>query len=161
HPEAAALAGESGAGDRSRAMSLFAVGGAVGQALGPIYSGRLTTQYGLHALAWSATWGLALVALLAVALRRLPEQSLQRRPSEALKWSTVGRARGAALLLLLAIGVLRVLTVLGLPMALAFLLKDRGRTNEQIGLPQSLFLAGTGAGGLLCALLVGRGRERR
>ena len=61
--------------NRSRAMSLFAVGGSIGQAVGPIYGGTLTTLFGLPALAWSMTWGLAILGLLAIGLRRMPEEA--------------------------------------------------------------------------------------
>ena len=74
HPEAAALAGASTPGDRSRAMSLFAVGGSLGQAFGPIYGGVITTQFGLRALAWSMTWGLVVLGLLGLGLRRHPDE---------------------------------------------------------------------------------------
>ena len=56
--------------------------------------------------------------------------------------------------------MLRVLPALGVPLALAFALKGRGGTNEQIGLAQSIFLAGIGAGSLACALFVRRAGER-
>ena len=62
---------------------------------------------------------------------------------------------------MLVIGVLRVLAVLGVPLGLAFLLKGAGRTNAEIGLPQSLFLAGVGCGSLVCALFVRRSGEHR
>jgi MFS family permease len=41
HPEAAALAGSCAPEHRSRAMSIFTMGGFLGQATGPIYSGNL------------------------------------------------------------------------------------------------------------------------
>src|SRR3954447_5707477 len=74
HPEAAAMAGASAPGNRSRAMSLFAVGGFLGQAFGPIYGGVVTTQFGLPALAWSMTWGLTALLFLGAALRCVPEE---------------------------------------------------------------------------------------
>lgn len=163
HPEAAALAGATAPLNRSRAMSLFAVGGSIGQAIGPLYGGALTTRFGLPALAWSMAWGLAIVGLLAAGLRRMPEEPAPSAgPGNVpLAWGALVRARGAALALVLVIGVLRVLPVLGVPLGLAFLLKNEGRTNAEIGLPQTLFLAGVGGGSLICALFVRRGGERR
>ena len=164
HPEAAALAGASAPLNRSRAMSLFAVGGSLGQAVGPIYGGTLTTRFGLPALVWSMTWGLAILGLLAVGLRRTPEEPEPQVPSGVLPpWTgehscVPGGAAMAALVL--AIGVLRVLAVLGVPLGLAFLLKEEGRTNAEIGLPQALFLGGVGGGGLVCALFVRQRGER-
>ena len=47
HPEAAALAGSCAPENRSRAMSIFIMGGFLGQATGPIYSGNLVDALGL------------------------------------------------------------------------------------------------------------------
>ena len=47
HPEAATLAGSAAPGDRAKAMSIFAVGGFLGQALGPSLSGYLVSHGGL------------------------------------------------------------------------------------------------------------------
>jgi FSR family fosmidomycin resistance protein-like MFS transporter len=163
HPEAAALAGTSTPANRSRALSLFAVGGSIGQAIGPVYGGALTTGFGLRALAWSMTWGIALLGVVVVGLRRIPADAEGDLPASpgTLAWHALVRTRGAALGLVLLIGVLRVLAVLGVPLALAFLLKAAGRSNEEIGLPQSLFLGAVGAGSLICALFVRRGGEHR
>jgi FSR family fosmidomycin resistance protein-like MFS transporter len=164
HPEAAALAGTSTPANRSRALSLFAVGGSIGQAIGPVYGGALTTGFGLRSLAWSMSWGFGILGVVILGLRRIPaarqEEDLAGPPPVP-AWRTIARGRGAAMGLLLLIGVLRVLAVLGVPLALAFLLKAAGRTNEEIGLPQSLFLGGVGVGGLVCAIFVRRGGEHR
>jgi FSR family fosmidomycin resistance protein-like MFS transporter len=161
HPEAAALAGASAPDNRSRAMSLFAVGGSAGQAFGPIYGGVISTQFGLRALAWSMTWGLTILAILGLGLRHIPEEPDARDQGRPSAWAGLDRASGAGLALVLLIGVLRVLAVLGVPLALAFALKARGNTDEQIGLAQGVFLAGVGGGSLGCALFVRRASERR
>jgi FSR family fosmidomycin resistance protein-like MFS transporter len=163
HPEAAALAGTGTLANRSRAMSLFAVGGSIGQAIGPVYGGSLTTAFGLRALAWSMTWGFAVLGILVIGLRRTPgePESVVAGQASAPAWRAIVRARGPAMGLVLLIGVLRILAVLGVPLALAFVLKSAGRSNEEIGLPQSLFLAGVGGGSLACALFVRRGGERQ
>jgi FSR family fosmidomycin resistance protein-like MFS transporter len=165
HPEAAALAGTSAPANRSRALSLFAVGGSIGQAIGPVYGGALTTGFGLRALAWSMTWGFGILGILVLGLWRMPEaavdEELRATQLHLPAWRAIVRARGAAMGLVLLIGVLRVLAVLGVPLALAFLLKAAGRTNEEIGFPQSLFLGGVGAGGLVCAIFVRRSGEGR
>jgi FSR family fosmidomycin resistance protein-like MFS transporter len=161
HPEAAALAGASTPGHRSRAMSLFAVGGSLGQALGPVYSGVVTTRYGLPALAWSLVWGLSAVVFLGLGLRGVPAEPEADGGKAALSWSVIVGRRGGGLALLLMIGVFRVLPLLGVPLALAFALKGRGDTNEQIGLAQAVFLTGSGGGSLGCALFVRRASERR
>jgi FSR family fosmidomycin resistance protein-like MFS transporter len=71
------------------------------------------------------------------------------------------RGRLNAIALILAIGVLRVVPALGIPLALAFILKSRGETNEVVGIVQAAFLIGIGAGSLGCALLIRRSQERR
>jgi FSR family fosmidomycin resistance protein-like MFS transporter len=71
------------------------------------------------------------------------------------------RGRGATVTVLLLTGTLRVLPAIGIPLALAFMLKARGQSNEQIGIIQSVFLAGVGAGSLGCAMFVRRANERR
>jgi FSR family fosmidomycin resistance protein-like MFS transporter len=161
HPEAAALAGASAPGNRSRAMSLFAVGGSLGQAFGPIYGGVISTQFGMRALAWSMTWGLLVLGLLGLGLGRVPEELEARDAGRPPAWPGLIRDRGAGLGLVLLIGVLRVLAVLGVPLALAFALKGRGNSDEQIGLAQGVFLGAIGGGSLGCALFIRRARERR
>jgi FSR family fosmidomycin resistance protein-like MFS transporter len=165
HPEAAALAGSCAPADRSRAMSLFAVGGYIGQAAGPVYSGVVSTRFGLPALAWSAPWGLVLVVLLALGMRReaagatAAGRHAPAPPSVSL--AELLRGKGRVVGLMLAIGVLRVLPGIGVPLALAYLLKARGGTNAEIGLAQAVFLGGVGAGSLGCALWVRHASERR
>lgn len=61
---------------------------------------------------------------------------------------------------MMAIGVLRVMPALGVPLALAYLLKDRGDSNAAIGAAQAVFLGGIGVGSLGCALFMRRARER-
>ncbi len=69
-------------------------------------------------------------------------------------------ARGGVLCLLLATCTLRVLPMLGVPIALAFAIKLRGGSNAHIGLVQSAFLVGIGIGSLACAWLVRPTNER-
>jgi FSR family fosmidomycin resistance protein-like MFS transporter len=161
HPEAAALAGASTPANRSRAMSLFAVGGSLGQAVGPFYSGLITTRYALPALAWSMVWGLAVLGLLGLGHARLPEEPAPQPRNGGPLFATITMDRALGLAVILAVGVLRVLSLLGIPLALAFVLKARGATNEHIGLAQGVFLAGSGGGSLGCALFVRRTSERR
>jgi FSR family fosmidomycin resistance protein-like MFS transporter len=160
HPEAAAAAGACLPENRSRAMSLFAVGGYLGQAAGPLYSGVVTTKYGLAGLSWSLVWGAAALALLMLGLRRAP--AAETHPSrEHVRVGSLLNARGAVLCLLLAICTLRVLPMLGVPLALAFAIKLDGGSNAHIGLVQSAFLVGIGVGSLACAWLVRPTNERR
>lgn len=163
HPEAAAMAGACTPANRSRAMSLFAVGGYFGQACGPIYSGLVSTRFGIPALAWSIPGGLVIVALLALGMRRdlgrFAPTAHAAPPPVSLAALLRGKGRGVALMM--AIGALRVMPAIGVPLALAYLLKARGGSNAQIGLAQAVFLGGIGVGSLGCALFVRRTAERR
>ncbi len=161
HPEAAAMAGASSPGQRSRAMSVFAVGGYLGQAVGPIYSGLITTHFPMRTLIWGLTWGLAGVALLGWSLRSAPDDGATSSTRDPIALTELLRGRGVSVLLVLAIGILRVLPALGVPMALAYVLKGRGASNEQIGVVQSVFLGSVGLGSLACAVFAQRANERK
>lgn len=161
HPEAAAMAGASAPGRRSQAMSLFAVGGYLGQAIGPTYSGVITTQSHMRTLIWGIPWGLGALILLSWGLRRRPDESAPARVAEPVSLAALLRGRGATVALVLGVGVLRILPSLGVPLALAYMLKGRGASNETIGTLQSIFLGGIGAGSLGCALFVRPAFERR
>ena len=161
HPEAAALAGASAPGRRSQAMSVFAVGGYLGQAIGPVYSGVITTHSHVRTLAWGTTWGLATLGLLAWGLRRRSDSEAAETVAEPVPLTALFRGRGVAVVVVLAVGVLRILPSLGVPVALAYLLKARGASNETIGTLQAVFLGGIGVGSLGCAVLVRPALERR
>jgi FSR family fosmidomycin resistance protein-like MFS transporter len=160
HPEAAAMAGSCAPEDRSRAMSIFAVGGYLGQAAGPVYSGKVTTDFGLPALAWAMVWGFPLVGLLVLGLGRSGPADVPARERDVPSLAALFRGRGFAVALILLIGTLRVLPAIGIPLALAYMLKARQHSNEQVGIVQSVFLAAIGVGSLACALFVRRARER-
>jgi FSR family fosmidomycin resistance protein-like MFS transporter len=157
HPEAAALAGASVPDHRSRAMSVFAIGGYLGQAVGPTYSGLVTDRYGLAGLSSGLLWGMAALAAVAWAVGRADQQSTVSTRSVA---ASGLRERWPTLLLVLVISSLRVVAALGVPLAVAYLLAERGATNSVIGMVQSMFMAGIGAGGIACAVLVRRHHER-
>jgi len=63
--------------------------------------------------------------------------------------------------LLLSVSTLRAIPALGVPLGLAFLLKERGQSESAIGDAQSVFLLSGGLGTLLCPLFVRTGRELR
>jgi FSR family fosmidomycin resistance protein-like MFS transporter len=158
HPEAAAAAGACAPHHRSRAMSIFAIGGYLGQAAGPYYGGVVTHRLGFTGLTWTLTWGLAGIALVAWGVRMLPGPSPTAARVPAVRGQFRGKKR--TLGLLLAIATTRVIAASGVPLALAFVLAARQATSEQIGLVQSVLLIGIGAGNLVCALWVGPRAER-
>jgi FSR family fosmidomycin resistance protein-like MFS transporter len=160
HPEAAALAGQSLPARRSRAMSIFAVGGYLGQAAGPWYGGWLADSFGLPALWWGGLICLPLWGLATLVGRRLQVAETTERSALLV---TVKRSHGRwpPMLLVLAIGSLRVMPALGVPLALAFLLDARDVPTDTVGLLQATFMAGIGAGNLACAVAIGPALERR
>lgn len=181
HPEAAATAGAVLPRQRSRAMAVFALCGYLGQAVGPFYSGLMTDRFGLVGLTWGIVWGLPVLFVLWLGLRHVPapatngggrrfrtsrNQADEPERSPSAEPSRRGDAPAHAdtstssvqtalpigtILLLLAIGALRMLPALGVPLALAYLLKATSTSNAVIGAVQSAFMAGIGMGAMVCA----------
>jgi FSR family fosmidomycin resistance protein-like MFS transporter len=160
HPEGAARAGATWPGHRSRAVSIFTVGGFLGQALGPLVSGYISDKYGMAALAWCIPVGLLLLGLLMIGTRRSARLQIPVAPAPRVSLATLFHGRKLGVSLMLAIGTLRTIPSLGVPLGMAFLLKEQGASNEAIGGMQSMFLLGIGAGNLGCAVFIRRHWER-
>ncbi|MGE0605756.1 MAG: MFS transporter [Pirellulales bacterium] len=159
HPESATAAGECAPLQRSRALSIFYIGGYLGQAAGPYYGGWMADTFTLPGITRGIPWGLAGLALLSLLLfRRLPAAAVRR--TQPVPLGQILRGKYAAMALIQAIGTLRLLVAMGVPLALAYLLQARDATKTETGLSQSMLLAGVGAGAVLCALAVGRRHER-
>lgn len=158
HPEAAATAGALLPEHRSRAMAIFALCGYLGQAVGPYYSGRITDHLGPRGLVWGIAWGLPVLLLLFLGLRRVPVVETSKSAGDLGQFSL--RAKFPLIALLLAVGALRILPALGVPLALAYLLKSTDTSNAVIGAVQSAFMAGIGFGAMACAAFVKRSWER-
>lgn len=73
HPEAASLAGNCLPSHRSRALSLFQLGGFLGQTAGPYYSGQIVNQWGTAALLPGLIWTLLLIAGVRLMVRPEPQ----------------------------------------------------------------------------------------
>lgn len=170
HPEAATLAGAAAPADRARAMSIFAVGGYLGQAIGPPLSGYLVSHGGLTQLAWTIVPGLAFCTVLIIALKicgpaqpehtataSLTPHAPAHTPAPSMR--AVLKGREVQVFYLVTLSVLRVAAAMGVPLALAYGLADRGANAEVIGSIQSVFLVGMGAGTLACAVLVNQRNE--
>ena len=160
HPEAAARAGHCMPHQRSRAMSLFVLGGFLGSAISPAYSGYLTQQFGMTSLSWTMIWALPGLGISIFVLNRIgrgPTSSAEPYAPLRQLW----RGKAAPLTLVVCVQALRVAAAGGAPIAMAFLLKTRGANSQAIGLAQSVFLSGIGAGGLACAVIVRDRYERR
>ena len=160
HPEAVAMCGAAMPANRSRAIALFVVGGFLGQTTGPLYAGSIVRSWGISGLSCGALWGLAAALVLALAMRG--------------RWGVTSVSTGSApdkpppaqppwlmLVWILAIQTLRVVSAVGVPLALAFLLDARGIGAFQIGLQQCIFNGGIGLGGFVCAVFLQPQQERR
>src|SRR5688572_22805855 len=159
HPEAAALAGSCAPEHRSRAMSIFIMGGFLGQAVGPIYSGNLVDAYGLSGMTWTILAGLAIAAILTP----LGRGTFQRQPKHASASAPLRdlmRGQLGSLTLVLVIGSLRIIAAGGVPLLVGYLLEQRGATAGETGQVQAAFMLGIGLGGLACATLVRHHHER-
>ncbi len=158
HPEAAATAGSLLPNRRSRAMAVFALCGYLGQAAGPCYSGIMTDQFGVGGLRVGIVWGLPILFVLYLGLRGAPVISPHDASGNAPKFEAGGKL--SLIALLLAVGALRILPALGVPLALAYTLKSTDAPNAMIGAVQSSFMAGIGLGAMVCAALIRHKRER-
>lgn len=153
HPEGAALAGQCGGAHRSRAMSVFTVGGFIGQAVGPVYGGKMVDWWGLSGLMWGIPVGLGM-ALLILPLGRSAVASASPRLGERVSARAVFQGRGGLVALVLAVGSLRIIAASGVPVMVGFLLDSRATTTGEIGMVQSAFMFGIGLGGLACATML-------
>ena len=160
HPEAAATAGNYLPEHRSRAMSVFALGGYLGQSTGPLYGGMVTDRFGFSGLAWGILWGLTALLAISVAMRRIKHRVNEHLPEPVpTAESHTGKLR--PVVLLVCAGVLRVTAAIGVPLALAFVLDARGATKTEIGFLQSSFLLGIGTGALICGVFMQPRYEQR
>ncbi|MCH7725664.1 MAG: MFS transporter [Planctomycetes bacterium] len=159
HPEAAATAGALAPEQRSRAMAIFALCGYLGQSAGPLYSGMITDHLQLRGLVWGIAWGLPILFLLWIGLRRVPAPATSEQ--QAAPGETTAKVPVRTLVLLLAVGASRIVPALGVPLALAYLLKATSSSNAVIGAVQSAFMAGIGIGAMFCAAFLKPKWERR
>lgn len=161
HPEGAALAGNSWPASRSRAMSIFAMGGFLGQALGPYLSGRCVDRSGLSGLSSGIVVGLGALALLRFFYRESHPPLASNGFHAARDAVRVIIRHRFTVAMLLAIGSLRLVAASGVPVAISYWLTTKNLPKAEIGLVQSCFLGGIGLGGLLCATFVRSGLEWR
>ncbi len=161
HPEAASLAGNCQPEHRSRAISLFQLGGFLGQTVGPIYSGLIVDNWGISGLLPAVIWTLLLVGGLQVTMPRIGTSPQIHRAATSESESLQQRLSGVWNLgIVLVVGVLRIIPAAGVPMALAYLETARNGSTSEIGRYQAAFTLGIGAGGLLCGLCFKQHLER-
>ena len=161
HPEAAVTAGRLIPTHRTRGLSLFMFGGALGLGLGPIVSGAVVSQFGLAGLAGLAPPLVLLVGLLVWAgrLGKTAAPAPPAGPPPGLLQMLQGRAPLAVFILLVC--SLRLVPNMAMDKVLAFTLKGQGESPLVIGMVQSLFLFSASAGMFLLAVWFRPGWERR
>ena len=159
HPEGATLAGSCWPNGRSRAVSIFAMGGFLGQSVGPPCSGWVVTRFGLPALTHGIAIGLVLMLVLRVIYRPAHPVMQARLVGTVSAWNVFMKRR-SILSLLLSAGISRVIAAAGVPITLAYWLTSLDFSKAEIGWVQSAFLAGFGVGNLLAAIVVRPDRER-
>ncbi len=180
HPEGATLSGNCWPNARSRAVSIFAMGGFLGQSVGPPCSGWIVDHYGLRALTGGIAIGLALMIVMRLAYRPVTPTVGSKKlipiasegkhsetscletspPTDRPRLRFGSASRRSLMLLLLLAGASRVIAASGVPIALAYWLKSLKCSETEIGWMQSAFLGGIGLGGLLCAIIVRPRLER-
>ncbi|MBI1913240.1 MAG: MFS transporter [Planctomycetes bacterium] len=157
HPEAAAEVMDCSGTKPTTGLAVFTFGGMLGLGIGPVVSGILAGQCGLAGLALALPPGMVLLGGLLL----LHRSSALRVPAAT---NRVGLAeivggQWLGIIIFLTVATLRVVPVLGIPLGLAFLLDQQGRSVAEIGWSQSLFLLSGGVGTLLCPLWARPGRE--
>ncbi|WP_417378562.1 MFS transporter [Gimesia sp.] len=160
HPEAAVVAGSLIPERRTRSLSLFMFGGAMGLALGPIICGAIVSSWGL-----SSVWILApLYAGLILLLYRIgkPPASLfeRDRNKKAQSLSQMLEGRVPLAIFLFMVCSLRLVPNMAMDKLISFILKDQNVSAFQIGLIQSVFLFSASAGMLLMAFRFKSGHEK-
>ncbi|QDU50030.1 MFS transporter [Gimesia panareensis] len=160
HPEAAVVAGSLIPERRTRSLSLFMFGGAMGLALGPIACGAIVSTWGL-----ASVWILApLYAGLILVLHyvgkppaKLFERDRTKKP-QSLYHMLEGKIFWA--LFLFMVCSLRLVPNMAMDKLISFILKDQNVSAFQIGMVQSVFLFSASAGMLLMAFRFKSGHEK-
>ncbi|MFP6769135.1 MAG: MFS transporter [Planctomycetaceae bacterium] len=162
HPEAAVTVGSLLPENRTRALSIFMLGGSLGLAIGPTLSGLVVNAWGLGGLMRLMPVLVCLVPLLYWGVRSNRKggaSALTTRESLSVKQMFDGRL-GLAMFLLLVCSF-RLVPNMGMAKIVAFTLADRDFAPLEIGYVQSTFLVSGSVGMLLMAMLFRQGWERR
>jgi len=159
HPEAAVAAGRALPEHRTRALSVFMLGGAVGLGLGPTLSGAIVDLGGIRGLAWLAPILVAVIFVLWKA-GRLGELSAPVTLSADGERRSAFDGRGWLAVGIFLVCSLRLVPNMAVAKVLAFTLDRQGYGELQIGLYQTLFLVAASAGMFVMAFRFRTGWER-
>jgi len=159
HPEAAVAAGRALPEHRTRALSVFMLGGALGLGLGPSISGAIVNQWGLPGLVVLAPLLTVVIAGLWKA-GRLGELSAPVKSAQDGAPLKVFDGRGGLAWGIFLVCSLRLVPNMAVAKVLAFTLDSRGYNELYIGLHQTLFLVSASCGMMLMAFRFPSGWER-
>ena len=160
HPEAAVVAGALIPERRTRSLSLFMFGGAMGLALGPISCGAIVTTWGLKSVWILAPLYAGLILILHYVGKppaKLFERDKTQKP-QSLYHMLEGKIPLA--LFLFMVCSLRLVPNMAMDKLISFILKDQNVSAFQIGLVQSVFLFSASVGMLLMAFRFKSGHEK-
>ncbi|GAB4137805.1 MAG: MFS transporter [Planctomycetaceae bacterium] len=160
HPEAAVAAGRALPEHRTRSLSMFMLGGALGLGLGPVLSGAIVRYWGVAGLVGMIPFLVALIGLLwwGGQLGTLSPKPKSGAPRPSISEAFEGRGKLA--LAIFVICSLRLVPNMAVAKVLSFTLKNWGYDELETGLVQSLFLVAASAGMFLMAFRFRSGLER-
>ncbi|NPV07665.1 MAG: MFS transporter [Anaerolineae bacterium] len=124
HPQGAAMAAMLSGGRAGTAMSLFATGGSIGHALGPLVAVLVVEAWGLESLVVLSVPGLVVAWLVHRAMRVPLAEMESRRRHVSLRAALAGA--GSQLVLLLAVMTLRSAASVGISTMLPIYLEAKG-----------------------------------
>ncbi len=160
HPEAAVLAGRIIPGQRTRSLSIFMFGGALGLATGPLLSGAVVRAWGNEGLIWLLP-GFAVCIVLLMAFGRPGWKTVPAEiPNHSRTLSEMFEGRGRLALHILIVCSLRLVPNMAMGKVIAFMLKSQGAGPFTVGAVQSTFLGAASLGMLLMAWKFRTGWER-
>lgn len=161
HPEAAVAAGRALPEHRTRALSVFMLGGAAGLAFGPVVSGAIVTHWGLDGLVVLIPIIAAVIGLLWWIGRLSSLSPPPRDDAATITVSQMFEGKGRLALAIFLICSLRLVPNMATQKVVSFVLAARGYNDFAIGLYQSVFLIAASAGMFAMAFRFRSGWERR
>jgi len=158
HPISSALVASAFAGPRSlRALGIYNFTGDVGKMTLPAaLSLMLLAMPWRPALAILGAIGIGIAALIYFATPRYEHGVVAHAPGDGKSTQRQGKRPPFAFPVLFTIGVVDTATRMGFLLFLPFVLRDKGASEQTIGLAMTLVFAGGAAGKLACAFIGAR-----
>lgn len=162
HPDAATMAGRFGATGSTRTMAIFLGGGYIGYAIGPTFiSWAITGPERTFSDSWVTIFpGLAVVAIMALAVGRLPHTPVSHKLNKQQSWRRSLAGRHTSVWCLFGTHTARVFGLNIIMCTLPLYLKARNLGQMEVGHWITVFAAGQGIGILAGGLTAPAHRER-